>query len=123
MAVTEQFEKWGAHPRAYGTFARVLGKYVRDEKVIPLEDCIRRLTSLPASNLKIRKRGRLVKGYYADIAVFDLDAIKDNATFENPHQYAEGMVHVFVNGTQVLAAGEHTQARPGRIIRGPGYKP
>ena len=122
MAVSPQFERWGAHPRAYGTFARILGKYVRDERAIPLEDCIRRLTSLPASNLKIRKRGRLVKGYFADIAIFDFNAIKDRATFENPHQYAEGMVHVFVNGTQVLAEGEHTQAMPGRIIRGPGYK-
>lgn len=123
MAVSPQFEKWGAHPRAYGTFARILGRYVRDEKVITLEDCIRRLTSLPASNLKIRKRGRLVKGYFADVVVFDLNAIKDRATFENPHQYAEGMMHVFVNGKQVLANGEHTQALPGRIIRGPGYKP
>jgi N-acyl-D-amino-acid deacylase len=123
MAVSEQFEKWGAHPRAYGTFARILGRYVRDEKVISLEDCIRRLTSLPATNLKIRKRGRLAKGYFGDVVVFDFNAVKDLATFENPHQYAEGMVHVFVNGEQVLANGKHTQALPGRILRGPGYKP
>lgn len=123
MAVSEKFEKWGAHPRAYGTFARILGRYVRDEKLISLEDCIRRLTSLPATNLKISKRGRLVKGYFADVAIFDLNAVKDLATFENPHQYAEGMVHVFVNGVQVLSNGNHTDALPGRIIRGPGYKP
>jgi N-acyl-D-amino-acid deacylase len=123
MAVSEKFEKWGAHPRAYGTFARVLGKYVRSEKLIPLEECIRRLTSLPATNLKIAKRGRIVKGYFADLAIFDFDRINDVATFENPHQYAEGMMHVFVNGVQVLSMGEHTQALPGRIIRGPGYKP
>ncbi len=122
MAVTPEFEKWGAHPRAYGTFARILGRYVRDEKVISLEDCIRKLTSLPASNLKIKKRGRLVKGYFADVVVFDATLVKDNATFEKPHQYADGMIHVFVNGVQVLANGEHTQAMPGRIIRGPGYK-
>lgn len=121
MAVSEKFEKWGAHPRAYGTFARILGKYVRDEKIITLEDAIRRLTSLPATNLKIKKRGRLVKGYFADVVVFDLDSIKDHATFQNPHQYASGMHHVFVNGVHVLANGEHTQAMPGRIIRGPGY--
>lgn len=122
MAVGEKFEKWGAHPRAYGTFARILGKYVRDEKLTSLEDCIRRLTLLPATNLKIQKRGRVLKGYFADLAIFDLNAIRDNATFENPHQYADGMIHVFVNGVQVLSMGEHTQALPGRIIRGPGYK-
>ncbi|HEY0742667.1 MAG TPA: D-aminoacylase [Chryseosolibacter sp.] len=123
MATSEKFEKWGAHPRAYGTFARILGRYVRDEKIITLEDAIRRLTSLPASNLKIQKRGRLMKGYFADVVVFDLNAIKDHATFENPHQYASGMHHVFINGVHVLANGEHTQAMPGRIVRGPGYTP
>ncbi|HEY0654523.1 MAG TPA: D-aminoacylase [Chryseosolibacter sp.] len=122
MAVGEKFEKWGAHPRAYGTFARVLGRYVRDEQLISLEECVRRLTSLPADNLRIQRRGRVLKGYFADLAIFDFNAIQDKATFENPHQYAEGMVHVFVNGVQVLTKGEHTQALPGRIIRGPGYK-
>jgi N-acyl-D-amino-acid deacylase len=110
------------HPRAYGNFARLLGKYVRDEKVIPLEDAIRKLTSLPAGNLGIRKRGMLKPGYFADVAIFDAAAMKDNATFEKPHQYSTGMVHVFVNGTQVLKDGEHTGAKPGRFVRGPGWK-
>jgi N-acyl-D-amino-acid deacylase len=110
------------HPRAYGNFARLLGKYVREEKLISLEEAIRRLTSLPAGNLKITDRGLLKPGYFADIAVFDPETIQDHATFENPHQYATGMVHVFVNGTQVLRNGEHTGATPGRFVRGPGYK-
>lgn len=116
------FLKTPTHPRAYGNFSRLLGKYVREEKVITLEEAIRRLTSLPASNLKIKKRGLLQVGYYADLAMFDAEKIADHATFENPHQYSTGMVHVFVNGTQVLENGEHTNARPGRIVRGPGYK-
>lgn len=116
------FLKSSNHPRAYGNFARLLGKYVRDEKVIPLEEAIRRLTSLPASNLNIKKRGSLTSGYYADIAIFDAAKIQDHATFENPHQYSTGMVHVFVNGTQVLKEGEHTGAKPGRVVRGPGWK-
>lgn len=116
------FLKTPTHPRAYGNFSRLLGKYVREEKVITLEEAIRRLTSLPASNLKIKKRGLLQVGYYADLAIFDAEKIADHATFENPHQYSTGMVHVFVNGTQVLENGEHTNARPGRIVRGPGYK-
>jgi N-acyl-D-amino-acid deacylase len=123
MAVSEKFEKWGAHPRAYGTFARILAKYVRDQKLIKLEEAIYRLTLMPATNLKMSRRGRLATGHFADVVVFDLNAIKDHANFENPHQYAEGMQHVFINGVQVLANGEHTQALPGRIIRGPGYKP
>lgn len=116
------FLKSSDHPRAYGNFARLLGKYVRDEKVIPLEDAIRKLTSLPASNLKIKKRGSLIPGYYADIAIFDAEKIQDHATFENPHQYSTGMVHVLVNGTPVLKDGEHTGAKPGRVVRGPGWK-
>jgi N-acyl-D-amino-acid deacylase len=116
------FLKTPTHPRAYGNFSRLLGKYVRDEKVIPLEEAIRRLTSLPASNLKIQKRGTLTSGYFADLAIFDPAKIADHATFENPHQYSTGMVHVFVNGTHVLANGEHTNARPGRVVRGPGWK-
>jgi N-acyl-D-amino-acid deacylase len=116
------FLKSSTHPRAYGNFARVLGKYVRDEKVITMEEAIRKLTSLPASNLKIQKRGSLQVGYYADLAIFDPAKIQDHATFENPHQYSTGMVHVFVNGTQVLAEGEHTGATPGRVVRGPAWK-
>ncbi|HLU25108.1 MAG TPA: D-aminoacylase [Longimicrobiales bacterium] len=109
------------HPRAYGTFARLLGKYVRDEQVIPLEEAIRRLTSLPAENLRLRKRGALKPGYYADVVVFDPKTIQDHATFEEPHQYATGVRDVFVNGVQVLRNGEHTGALPGRVVRGPGW--
>lgn len=110
------------HPRAYGNFARLLAKYVREEKVITLEEAVRRLTSLPASNLKIQKRGTLLPGYYADVVVFDPATIQDHATFEKPHQYSTGVEHVFVNGEQVLENGEHTGKRPGRVVRGPGYK-
>jgi N-acyl-D-amino-acid deacylase len=121
MATEGVFLKSSTHPRAYGCFARLLGKYVRDEKVIPLEEAIRRLTSFPADNLKIKERGRLEPGYFADVVVFDPATIQDHATFENPHQYATGVVHVFVNGTQVLKDGEHTGATPGRVVRGPGW--
>lgn len=110
------------HPRAYGSFARLLGKYVREEKVIPLEEAIYKLTLLPATNLKLKKRGELKPGNYADIVIFDPETIKDVATFEEPHQYATGVLHVFVNGTQVLKDSEHTGATPGRVVRGPGYK-
>ena len=115
------FLKSNAHPRAYGTFARVIGKYCRDEKIISLQEAVRKLAKLPATNLKIQKRGELKVGNYADIVIFDPAKIKDNATFEKPHQYAEGMIHVFVNGVQVLKDGEHTGAKPGRFIKGPGY--
>jgi len=115
------FLKTPTHPRAYGNFSRLLGKYVRDEKVIPLEEAIRRLTSLPAGNLKVKKRGSLAPGYFADLAIFDPEKIQDHAAFEKPHQYSTGMVHVFVNGTQVLENGEHTNAKPGRIVRGAGW--
>lgn len=115
------FLKSNPHPRAYGNFARLLGRYVRDEKIIPLEEAIRRLTFLPAENLKIKDRGRLAPGYFADLAVFDPAKIQDHATFEKPHQFSTGMVHVFVNGAQVLKNGEHTGATPGRVVRGPGY--
>ena len=111
------FLKSSTHPRAYGNFARLLGKYVRDEKVIPLEEAIRKLTSLPAANLGIARRGALQSGYYADVVVFDPNQIQDHATFEEPQQYATGMVHVFVNGMQVLKDGEHTGAKPGRVVR------
>ncbi len=116
------FLKSNPHPRAYGTFARVLGRYVREEKVIPLEEAIRRMTSLPAENLKLDRRGRLKVGYFADVVVFDPAKIQDHATYERPHQYATGVLHVFVNGVQVLKDGEHTGAKPGRVVRGPGYK-
>ena len=110
------------HPRTYGNFARLLGKYVREEQVISLEEAVYRLTGLSAQKLKIKKRGHIAPGYYADILVFDPAKIQDKATFENPHQYAEGMIHVFVNGEQVLDHGEHTGKLPGRVVRGPGYK-
>ncbi len=122
MAPEGVFLKSGTHPRAYGNFARLLGKYVREEKVIPLEEAIRRLTSFPATNLKIKQRGRLAPGYFADVVVFDPATIQDHATFEKPHQYSTGVRHVFVNGTQVLKDGEHTSATPGRFVRGPGTK-
>ena len=115
------FLKTNPHPRAYGNFSRLLGKYVRDEKIITLEEAIRKLSHLPAENLKIDKRGLLKAGYFADIVVFDPEKIQDHATFEDPHQYATGVRHVFVNGQQVLKDGEHTGALPGRIVRGPGY--
>ncbi len=115
------FLKSNAHPRAYGCFARVLGKYSRDEKIITLQEAIRKLAKLPAINLKIQKRGELKVGNYADIVIFDPSKVKDNATFEKPHQYAEGMIDVFVNGVQVLINGEHTGAKPGRFVKGPGF--
>lgn len=114
------FLNQSTHPRAYGSFARVLGKFVRDEKVISLEDGIFKMTGLPASNLKLKKRGFLKQGYYADVVVFDPATIQDHATFENPHQYATGMIHVWVNGEQVLKDGQHTDALPGRVVKGPG---
>lgn len=116
------FLKSNPHPRAYGAFARVLGKYVRDEKLLSLEEAIHRLTAFPAQNLRIEGRGLLKEGYFADVVVFNPDKVQDHATPENPHQYAEGMVHVFVNGQQVLKDGQHTDAKPGRVVRGPGYK-
>jgi N-acyl-D-amino-acid deacylase len=117
MAPEPPFIRSSTHPRAYGNFARLLGKYVRDEKVVPLHDAIRRLTSLPADNLGLERRGRLAPGYFADVVVFDPATIADRATFEQPHQYAVGVRHVFVNGIQVLKDGEHTNATPGRALR------
>src|SRR5437868_2605430 len=114
------FLKSNPHPRAYGNFARVLGKYVRDEKVIPLAEAIRRLSALPATNLGLDHRGLIKEGMFADIVVFDPTTISDRATFEKPHQYAIGVKHVFVNGTQVIKDGEHTGAKPGRALWGPG---
>jgi len=115
------FLKSSTHPRAYGNFARVLGKFVRDEKALTLQEAVRKLAALPASNLGIRDRGMLRAGYHADLAVFDPAAIRDTATFEKPQSYAVGMRHVFVNGTQVLKDGEHTGALPGRFVHGPGW--
>ena len=112
--------KRNPHPRTYGNFARLLGKYVRDEKIISLQEAVRRLTSLPCQNLKIKDRGYLKPGYFADVVMFDPATIQDKATFEQPHQLADGMVHVFVNGTQVLKNGEHTKATPGVAVYGPG---
>jgi N-acyl-D-amino-acid deacylase len=122
LATTEMFKTWGDHPRAYGTFAKILGKYVRDEKLLSLQEAIRRMTSLPATNLKIKGRGKLIRGNFADIVIFDPATVADQATFDKPQQYAKGVVHVFVNGSPVLINGEHTGAKPGKIVRGPGYK-
>ena len=116
------FTQYQQHPRAYGNFARVLAKYVREERLMPLEAAVRKLAALPAENLGIKQRGRLQAAYFADIAIFDPANIQDHATFDNPRQYATGMVHVFVNGIQVLRNGEHTGAKPGRVVRGPGWK-
>lgn len=110
------------HPRAYGNVARLLGRYVRDEKLMPLEEAVRRLSALPASNLKLRKRGLLEEGFFADVVVFDPATVADHATFEQPHQYATGVRDVFVNGVAVLRGGEHTGATPGRVVRGPGWR-
>ena len=114
------FLKSNPHPRAYGNFARVLGKYGRDEKLIPINEAVRRLSGLPATNLGLDRRGFLKEGMFADVAVFDPATIADRATYEKPHQYAVGMKHVFVNGVQVLKDGEHTGAKPGRALWGPG---
>jgi len=120
-ATEDPFLKSNPHPRAYGNFARWLGRYVRDEHLVPLEEAVRRLTSLPAANLGIKDRGAIQEGHYADLVVFDPATIQDHATFEQPHQYATGVTHVLVNGVAVLRDGEHTGARPGRVVRGPGY--
>src|SRR6266576_3531634 len=114
------FLKSNPHPRAYGNFARVLGKYSRDEKVIPIRELVRRLSGLPATNLGLDHRGFLKEGMFADVVVFDPATIADRATYEKPHQYAVGMKHVFVNGVQVLKDGEHTGAKPGHALWGPG---
>jgi N-acyl-D-aspartate/D-glutamate deacylase len=116
------FLKSKTHPRAYGNVARLLAKYVRDEHVLPLEAAIRKLTSLPATNMKIARRGLLAPGYFADVVIFDPARIQDHATYANPHQFSTGVVHVFVNGVQVLRDGEHTGAKAGRVVRGPGWE-
>ena len=117
------FGEGAPHPRQYGTFARVLGLYVRERKILSLEEAIRKMSSQSARRLGIHDRGLITKGYFADIAIFDPDEIIDKATFENPHQYAIGTKFVLVNGTVVVENGQHTGARPGRILHGPGYLP
>ncbi len=120
QAPEQPFTKSNPHPRAYGNFARVLGKYVRDDKIIPMTEAIHRLSGLPATNLGLDHRGFLSEGMFADVVVFDPATIADRATFEKPHQYAVGVKHVFVNGVQVIKDGEHTGAKPGRALWGPG---
>lgn len=111
----------GAHPRAYGNFARVYAKYVREDGVLTIGEAVRKMTSLPAENLKLRERGRLEEGYFADIVIFDPETIQDHSTFDDPHQYSTGVNDVWVNGVQVLKDGDHTGAQPGRALRGPGW--
>ena len=122
LAPEEPFVRSSTHPRAYGNFARLLGRYVRDEGIIPLEEAVRKLTSLPAANLGLEGRGRLAPGYFADVVIFDPATIADHATFEDPHQLATGVRDVFVNGVQVLSGEEPTGATPGRVVRGPGWE-
>ena len=122
MAPEPPFTRSSAHPRAYGNFARLLGRYVRDEKIIPLAEAVHRMSGLPATNLDLKDRGFVREGMFADVVVFDPATIADRATFEKPHQYSLGMQHVFVNGAQVLENGEHTGAKPGRAVWGPGRK-
>jgi len=109
------------HPRAYGTFPRILGKYVRDEKLISLEDAVRKMTSLPATRAGLHGRGMLKVGFFADVVVLDPNTVNDKATFENPHQYSVGIEHVFVNGLQVWDGEKFAGNYPGRVLRGPGY--
>jgi N-acyl-D-amino-acid deacylase len=122
IATEGAFLRSAVHPRAYGNFARLLGKYVRDEKLLTLQEAIRKLSGLPATNLGLVGRGFLRPGMFADVVVFDPASIADHATYENPHQYATGVRDVFVNGVQVLKGGEHTGALPGRALKGPGAK-
>ncbi|HET6162659.1 MAG TPA: amidohydrolase family protein [Planctomycetota bacterium] len=122
MAPEGNFLKSNTHPRAYGNVAKLLGRYVRDEKLAPLAEVVRRLTSFPCENLKLRERGRLKSGYFADVVVFDPATIADHATYEQSHQYSTGVRDVFVNGVQVLKDGEHTGKKPGQVVRGPGWR-
>jgi N-acyl-D-amino-acid deacylase len=122
MASEGVFLERSTHPRAYGNFSRVLGKYVREDEVITLPDAIRKLSKLPATNLKIRDRGELAAGYFADIVIFDPSTVSDHATFDAPHQYSTGMEHVIVNGEPVIHYGDHTGALPGQVVRGPGWR-
>lgn len=121
LAPNPPFTHSNPHPRAYGNVARLLGRYVRDRQVIPLHEAVHKLAGLPATRLNLRHRGFLKPGFFADVVVFDPESITDHATFAKPHQYASGVHHVWVNGTPVLAEGEHTGAKPGRVVRGPGW--
>jgi len=121
MAPEGVFLRSSTHPRAYGNFARVIGRYTR-EGVLTLQEAVRKLTSQPAQVLRIEKRGSLAPGFFADIAVFDPATVEDHASYERPHQYSTGMVHVLVNGVPVLRDGEHTGATPGRVVHGPGRR-
>jgi N-acyl-D-amino-acid deacylase len=123
MAPEGNFLKQSAHPRAYGNFTRVIGHYSRDEKLLPLEKAIQKLAKVAATNLHIQKRGELKVGNYADILLFDPAKVQDHATYEKPHQYSTGMSDVWVNGVLVLKDGKHTNAKPGRFVKGPGGKP
>ena len=117
MGTEGVFLKTSAHPRAFGNFVRVYARYVRDENLMPVEEAVRKMTSLPASNLGIERRGLLREGYFADVVVFNPGTIQDHATFEKPMQYATGVSEVLVNGVEVVKAGEHTGAKPGRVVR------
>ncbi|WP_394805275.1 N-acyl-D-amino-acid deacylase family protein [Kordiimonas aquimaris] len=119
--VAEPFTLSGTHPRAYGNFARVFAKYVREDQVLSVEEAVRKMTSLPAANMQLRERGSLKAGYFADIVIFDPTTIQDHATFDDPHQYSTGVSEVFINGVHVLKNGEHTGSTPGRVLRGPGW--
>jgi N-acyl-D-amino-acid deacylase len=123
LAAEGVFLKSSVHPRAYGSFARLLAKFVREEQLLTLQEAVRKLAALPAENLRLDRRGRLLQNYFADVVVFDPAKIQDHATYAKAHQYATGMIHVFVNGVQVLQDGNHTGAKPGRLVRGPGWKP
>jgi N-acyl-D-amino-acid deacylase len=121
LAPEGPFLKSNPHPRAYGNFARVLGQYVREEKLITIEEAVRKMSAMPAEHLGLRRRGKLAAGYHADVVLFNADSIGDRATFENPHQLAVGVRHVFVNGVAVVKDGAHTGAKPGQVVRGPGW--
>ena len=121
MSAEGVFLKTSTHPRAYGNFARIFAKYVREEKALTIEDAVRKLSYLPATNLKLKDRGKLNEGYFADIVVFDPASIQDNATFEKPHQLSTGVSEVFVNGALTIENGAHTGAKAGRVVRGPGW--
>lgn len=123
MAAEGIFLENSTHPRAYGNFARLFARYVRDDGILTIAEAVRRLTTLPAENVRIRKRGRIATGFFADVVVFDPETFQDHATFEQPHQYATGVEHVLVNGVPVVQRGQHTGATPGRVVRGPGSQP
>ena len=122
IAPEGNFLSYHPHPRAYGSFARVIGKYVRDEALVTLPDALRRLSGFAADNLKLKDRGTIKAGYFADLAIFDPAKVQDHSVPGDPHQFSEGMAQVFVNGVQVLRDGDHTGNMPGRVVRGPGWR-